>query len=90
MVKFYKLDENGKVSYTEEEFKEIIQEVYNEGYKDGRKEDITITTQPNTPSWTTTVPYGIINNPQTVEPAPSTAQPNTIPYIYTTSSSDLS
>ena len=53
MVKFYRLDKDGRVSYTEKEFKEIIEEVYKEGYEDGKKETM-VTISPSTDYYTRT------------------------------------
>lgn len=35
--KIFSLDENGKISFEKEELEKLLEEVYNEGYKEGEK-----------------------------------------------------
>lgn len=77
MVKFYRLDENGKVSFTEAEFKEIVNEIYEEGYKEGKKENIVLSpTNYNNNNITTTTgtqpsPWEVVNISSSIKPLSS-------------------
>ena len=58
-TKFFTKNNKGKVEFTEKELKKLLDEIYNEGYFDGRaSKTYTYTTPwyPNTPyyTWTTT------------------------------------
>ena len=49
MVKVFKFGENNKVEFTQKELENLLNEVYNNGYRDGRNsKDYTWTS----PSWT--------------------------------------
>lgn len=59
MIKIFSKNENNKIEFTEEELKKLLDEVYKEGYNDGKNNNvytyytpsITWTPDPN-PWWT--------------------------------------
>lgn len=81
-VKFISV-ENGKIIFTKEEFQKLVDEIYNMGVAEGKKDNITITTQPNTSPWTNPSPWYYNVSPST--------SPSGTDYTCTSvSSSDLS
>lgn len=36
IIKFYMCDSSGRITFTEKEFKELVDEVYNQGFEDGK------------------------------------------------------
>jgi hypothetical protein len=61
-VKVFTLNENKKIEFTKNELKELLDEMYNEGYKDGANKYYYTT--PYKPWWSTTPVY--TNTPITV------------------------
>ena len=50
--KILQLDANGRISFTKEELEELLDEVYNSGYEDGRKTcQWPYWTYPTKPTW---------------------------------------
>ena len=65
-TKFFTLNKNNKIEFTEKELKALLDEIYNDGYWDGKKQYTYVY---NTPSWdwnkiyySTTATNGTINN----------------------------
>ena len=54
-VKVFTLNENKKIEFTKNELKELLDEMYNEGYKDGANKYYYTT--PYKPWWSTTPLY---------------------------------
>ena len=55
MIKVFTLNKNGKIELTEKELKQLLDNVYWEGYRDNNK-SWTYTTPLTTTPWTTTTP----------------------------------
>lgn len=77
--------EDGKITFTQEEFQKLVDEIYNEGVAEGKKDNITITTQPNTTPWTNPAP-----SPWYYNVGPSTSPSGTDYTCTSVFSSDLS
>ena len=50
-TKFFTKNENGKIEFTEKELKTLLDEIYNEGYNDGKSRNYTYTTPIRTTPW---------------------------------------
>ena len=96
-VKVFYPDFDGRISLTKEELENLLDEVYNEGYHDG-KQTRPITTTWTSPSWpygnTTTTPYYTTLNSNesytvasdSLSSSSCTVKSEDVPYTYTTSS----
>ncbi len=51
MSKVFKLNKDGKVEFTTEELKKLLDEVYNKGYEEGKNENWSWTSPYHWPSW---------------------------------------
>ena len=51
MRKTFKLNKKGKIEFTKEELKKLLDDVYNEGYKEGSVQYYTYTTPWNWDNW---------------------------------------
>ncbi len=50
-TKFFTKNENGRIEFTEKELKALLDEIYNEGYSDGKSRSYTYTTPIRTTPW---------------------------------------
>ena len=63
MIKVFTLNKNGKIELTEKELKQLLDNVYWEGYKDNNK-SWTYTTPLTYPYYSTTIKFLKINLPK--------------------------
>lgn len=50
-TKIFTKNENGKIEFTENELKKLLDEIYNEGYNDGKSRSYIYTTPTRTTPW---------------------------------------
>ena len=50
-TKIFTKNENGKIEFTEKELKALLDEIYNEGYNDGKSRGYIYTTPVRTTPW---------------------------------------
>jgi len=60
-VKVFTKNQNGKIEFTEEELRKLLDEIYNEGYWDGKGNNYFYTT----PSYIHTYPYTLCSTSTT-------------------------
>lgn len=65
MKKTFKINKKGKIEFTKEELKKLLDEIYNEGYREGSLQYYTYTTPWNWDHWYTN-PTTITTNTTTI------------------------
>lgn len=85
-IKVFYPDRDGRISFTKEELENLLDEVYDEGYDDGKK--VTSYYWGNGGSITTTTPYNTYCATKGSDSINAIAYNSEIPHTYTLSSTE--